>query len=119
LSALKRLERKILRKIYVPIKDQNDWRILTEDELQVMYRKPNISRTVKGRRLEWVGHHDRTAKKVLLGTPGGTREAGRPKLRSLDCIENDLKSMGAKRWRKKTEGRSVWAIIMKEALVKL
>jgi hypothetical protein len=46
-------------------------------------------------------------------------EAGRPKLRWLDCIENDLKSMGVKRCRKKAEDRSVWAIILKEALVKL
>jgi hypothetical protein len=27
--------------------------------------------------------------------------------------------MGVKRWRKKVEDRSIWAIIMKEALVKL
>jgi hypothetical protein len=32
--------------------------------------------------------------------------------------ENDLKLMGVKRWRKKPEDRFVWAIILKEALVK-
>jgi hypothetical protein len=37
----------------------------------------------------------------------------------LDCIENDLKSVGVGRWRKKTEDRSVWAIVLKEALVNL
>jgi hypothetical protein len=52
--------------------------------------------------------------KVFLGKPDGRR-----KLRWLDCIENDRISMGAKRWRKKTEDRSVWAIILKGALVKL
>jgi hypothetical protein len=62
---------------------------------------------------------DRTVKKVFLGTADGRRKAGRPKLRWLDCIENDLKSMGVKRWRKKAEDRSVWTIILKEALVKL
>jgi hypothetical protein len=46
---------------------------------------------------------DRTVKKVFLGKPDGRRQAGRPKLRWLDCIENDLKSMGVKRWRKKAE----------------
>jgi hypothetical protein len=40
-------------------------------------------------------------------------------LRWLDCIENDLKSMGVKRWREKEEDRSVWAIMLKEAVVKL
>jgi hypothetical protein len=89
-----------------------------------MYRKPNIVTTLKVRRLEWAGHvvrmsDDRTEKKVFLGKPVARREAGRPKLRWLDCIENDLKSMCVKRWRKKTEDRSVWAIILKETLVKL
>jgi hypothetical protein len=62
---------------------------------------------------------DRTVNKVFLGKPDGRRKAGRPKLRWLDCIENDLKSMGVNRWRKKAEDRSVWADILKEALVKL
>jgi hypothetical protein len=89
-----------------------------------MYRKTNIVTTIKVRRLEWAGHvvrmsDDRTVKKVFLGQPYGRKKAGRPKLRWLDCIKNDLKLMDVKRWRKKTEDRSVWANILKEALVKL
>jgi hypothetical protein len=61
----------------------------------------------------------RTVKKEFLGKPDGRRKTGRPKLRWLDCIVNDLKSMGVKRWRKKAEDRSVRAVILKEALVKL
>jgi hypothetical protein len=34
---------------------------------------------------------DRTIKKVFLGKPDRRRKAGRPKLRWLDCTENDLK----------------------------
>jgi hypothetical protein len=72
--------------------------------------------------LEWTGRvvrmsDDRTVKKVFLGKPDGRRKVGRPKLRWLDCIENGLKSMCVKRWMKKAEDRSVWAIILKEALV--
>jgi hypothetical protein len=123
-SYLKTWQRKILRKIYGPIKDRNGWRIRTNDKLQVIYRKPNIVTTIKVRRLEWAGHvvrmsDDRTVQKVFLGQPYGRKKTGRPKLRWLDCIKNDLKSMGVKRWRKKAEDRSVWAIILKEALVKL
>jgi hypothetical protein len=123
-SSLKTWERKILRKIYGSIKDQNGWRIRTNDELQVVYRKPNIVITIKVRRLEWAGHivripDDGTVKKVFVGKPDGRREAGRPKLRWVDCTENDLKSMGVKRRRKKAEDRSVWDIILTEALVKL
>jgi hypothetical protein len=68
------------------VEDQNGWRIRTNDELQVMYRKPNIVTTVNLRRLEWAGHvarmfDDRTVKRVFVGKPGGRRKAGRPKFR--------------------------------------
>jgi hypothetical protein len=113
-----------VRKIHGPIKDQYGWRIRTNDEMQIMYRKSNIVATIKVRRLELVGHlvrlsDDRTVKKVFLGKPDGRKKPGRPKLRWVDCTENDLKAMGVKRWRKKAEDKSVWAIILKKALVKL
>jgi hypothetical protein len=62
---------------------------------------------------------DRTVKTVFVGKPDGRKKAGRPKLRWLDCIENGLKSMSVKRWRKKAEDRSVCAVVVKEVLVKL
>jgi hypothetical protein len=79
---------------------------------------------MKVRRLELAGHlvrisDDGTVKKVFLRKPAGRRKAGRPKLRWLDCTENDLKSMCVTRWTEKAEYRSVWAIVLKEALVKL
>jgi hypothetical protein len=85
---------------------------------------PNIVTTIKVQRLKWAGHlvrtsDDRTVIKVFLGEPGGRRNVGRPKLRWLDCNENDLTSMDVKRWRKKAEDRSVWAITLKEVLVRL
>lgn len=64
------------------------------------------------RRREWAGH--------LLRTSDGrtVTKAGRTKLRYSDCTENDIKSMGVKRWRKK-EDRSAWAITLTESPVKL
>ena len=47
----------------------------------------------------------------------GRRKAERPKLRWLDCIANNLKSMGVKKWRNKPENRLMWAVILKEAVV--
>ena len=87
-------------------------------------KKPNIVTTINVRTLEWAGHlvrmsNDTSVKKVFLRKPNERRKAGRPKLRWVDRTENYLKSMGVKRWRKKAEGRSVWVIILKEALVKL
>jgi hypothetical protein len=62
---------------------------------------------------------DRTVKKAFLGKPDRRRKEGTPKLMWLDCTENDLKSKDVKTWKKKAEDRSVWAIILKEALAKL
>jgi hypothetical protein len=57
-------------------------------------------------------------KRVFLGNPE-SRKPGRPKLRWQDCVEDDLKTMGVRRWRKRAEHREEWAIILKEAMVKL
>jgi hypothetical protein len=72
--------------------------------------------TISVRRLELAGHlvrisDDKNVKKVFLGKPDGRRKAGRPKLRWLDCTETDVKSKGVKRWRKKAEGKPIWATI--------
>jgi len=81
-----------------------------------------ILTTIKVRRLEGAGSlvrmsDDRTVKTAFLGKPDGRRKAVIPEFRWLECIENELRLMGAKRWTKKAEDRSVWAVILKEALV--
>jgi hypothetical protein len=48
-----------------------------------MHKKPNIV-TNTSKKTRWAGHlvrisDDRTVKKVLLGKPGGSRKAERPK----------------------------------------
>jgi hypothetical protein len=86
-----------------------------------LFSSPNTARFNESRktRMGWSfgKTDDKTVKKIFLGKPDGRRNAGRPKLRWLGCVENDLKSMGVKRWRKKADDRSVWAVILKEALV--
>jgi hypothetical protein len=56
---------------------------------------------------------------VFLGNPGGRRKPRRPRLRWLDCVEDDLKTLGVRTWRKRVEDGEGWAIILKEAMVKL
>jgi hypothetical protein len=62
---------------------------------------------------------DRTVQKVFLGKTGRRRKGGRPNLKWLDSIENDLKLMDVKRWRKKAEDRFAWVMNLKGADVKL
>jgi hypothetical protein len=49
-------ERKILRKIYGPTKENGQWRIKTNEELVTKYKAPDIVNLIKIRRLEWIGH---------------------------------------------------------------
>ena len=43
--------------------------------------------------------------------PDGRRNVGRQKLRWLDVVEVDLKALGVRRWRTKTQDRSEWFIL--------
>jgi precorrin-3B methylase len=45
-------ERKILRKIYGPTKENRQWRIKTKVELMTKYKAPDIVNVIKIRRLE-------------------------------------------------------------------
>jgi hypothetical protein len=47
------------------------------------------------------------------------RKPRRPRLRWLACVEDDLKTLGVRRWMKRVEDREEWAIILKDAMVKL
>jgi hypothetical protein len=61
----------------------------------------------------------RVAKNILDDKPGEKRRRGRPRLRCLDYVEADLRSMGVKRWRTKVLNIEEWASIIKEAKSKL
>jgi len=50
-------ERKVLRKIHGPIRNQNwEYERRKNDELKRLYNKPNIGLFLKVKRLEWAGH---------------------------------------------------------------
>ena len=85
-SRLRVFENRILRRIFGPRRDENgEWRILHNQELNSLYRSPNIVRVIKSRRLRWAGHvarkeEGRSPFKIFTGTPTGKRPLGRPKL---------------------------------------
>ena len=51
-------ERKVLRKMYVPVFDSgtNEWRKLHNDELKRQFQRPDIVKEITKRRLSWGGH---------------------------------------------------------------
>ena len=57
--ALAVFERKILRKIYGPVKENELWRIRRNDELEAIIKGENIVRFIKCQRIRWLGHIER------------------------------------------------------------
>jgi len=114
--ALAVFERKVLRKIYGPVKENELWRIRRNGEGE------NIVRFIKCHRIRWVGHIERmqdTAipkkKKLLYGKLYATRRRGRPKIRWLDDVSTDLRKMGINELRDRARDREAWRRIVKEA----
>jgi hypothetical protein len=116
-------ERKILRKIYGPTKENGQWRIKTNSELMTKYKSQDIVSAIKIRRLEWLGHvrmnEARIVKEIFEEKLEGRRGRGRPRLRWINDVEEDLRMLGMKRWRKKALEREEWAFVIKEAKVTL
>jgi hypothetical protein len=52
-------ERKILRRIYRPVKENESWRIRRNDELEAIIKGENIVRFIKSQRIGWLGHIER------------------------------------------------------------
>jgi len=58
-------------------------------------------------------------KKICKGKLEGRRGKGRPRLRWINDVEDDLRKLGVKRWRAKALDREEWASIIREAKAKL
>ena len=55
-------------------------------------------------RLRWLGHvermsEEREVKRLYRNTPEGSRSVGRPRLRWMDDVREDLRRMGVTDWR--------------------
>jgi hypothetical protein len=52
-------ERKILREIFGPTKENKTWRIKNNEELDKLIKHGNIVNCIKAQRLSWFGHIQR------------------------------------------------------------
>ena len=112
----------MLRKIYGPKLVDEQWMIRFNNELYQLYQQPDLVKEIKAKRLRWLGHvermpEDRAAKKVWKGKQEGQRKTGRPRKRWMDDVEEDLKRLKVKNWKRKARNREEWAKISKEARV--
>lgn len=113
-EALRRFERKILRKIYGPTQDpiSGQYRIRTNAELEQLYQG-DIVREAKSHRLRWAGHVHRTPDDRMLKiawqeTPTGRRPPGRPRMRWRDNVLSDMRKMGIENDQEAMLDRSRW-----------
>jgi len=98
---LRMFENRVLRGIFGPKRDEltGEWGKLHNEELNDLYCSPNIVRTIKLRRMRWVGHVARMGKRrgayrVLVGQSEGKRPLGRSRRRWEDNIKMDLQEVG-------------------------
>jgi len=113
-------EKKILRLIFGPIKENGWWRRRYDHEIIKMYGEPDIVRFIKIGRLRWFGHvvrmeRDRIPSKMLDSKPGGSRGVGRPRGRWKDDVEADLRALGVSGWRTLAVNRSRWRRLLLDA----
>jgi hypothetical protein len=58
---------------------------------------------------------DNRVPKGMFGRPGRRRKKGRPRLRWLDDVEQDLREIGVRIWRTKAVDRNEWQRTLEEA----
>jgi hypothetical protein len=102
---LRIFERQILRKIFPPIKIGKDiWRIINNTQLDHLISGADIVRFIKAQRINWFFHvqrmdTSRTAKRISQWKPVGSRPLGRPRLRWLDDVCDDLNVLKVRNWK--------------------
>ena len=60
-------------------------------------------------------NNDRMIKKIFNTKPDGVRSAGRPKLQWKDDVDQDIRILGVKNWKKVALNRDEWAKLLKKA----
>jgi hypothetical protein len=114
-------ERRILRKIFGPTKENNGiWRIKTNMELDELIKHRNIIHDVKSQTLSWFGDTNRMSetgivKKIYKWKPFTGRPVGMPKSRWEDDVRNDLKKMKLIKWAEQVQDRLKWKDFVEKA----
>jgi hypothetical protein len=80
---LRVFENRVLRRIFVPKRDEVTGEYCTVEELHILYSSPNISRHNKSRKMRWAGNvacmgEEGKVCKVFMGKPEEKRPLGRP-----------------------------------------
>lgn len=103
-DALGVFKRHVLRAIYGPLKDGDDYRCRNNRELYELYQEADIVTVLRVNRLRWAGHVFRRpdGNPVLKVTTAdfvdGKRSRGRPKNSWIGCVDTDAKVLKINNW---------------------
>jgi hypothetical protein len=117
---LRVFERKVLQRTIGPMCENGFWHVRYNNDLCKLFSEPDIVKTIKIGRLQWPGHvigklNINTIKKLTLLKPDGCRRVGRPELRFMDGIQDDLRMFSVRGWRRRALDRRKWKNILQAA----
>jgi len=109
-------ERKILKRIFGPTKENQIWGIKTNKKLDKLIKHKNIAQ-----RLSWFGHVQRmpdttTVQKIFKWNPLTERSQGRPKYRWEDNVNQDICQMKVKNCITCIQDRGKWKDVVEKAI---
>jgi hypothetical protein len=115
-------ENMVLRRIFGPKRDEvmGGWRKLHNEELCGLYSSPSIIRTIKSRRMRWVGLVERMGEKrtpcrLLVAKPEGKIPLERPIHRWVNNIKIEI-GWGGVDWIGLPEDRDKWRALVSEEM---
>jgi hypothetical protein len=87
-----------------------------------LYRETDVFSGIRKGRLRWLGHvarvpEERTVKRVFKNIPDGKCPVGKPRKRWLVDVDNDLKKISVRGWRKIARDREAWKFVLKGARI--
>jgi len=113
-------ERKILRGIFGPMKENQMWWIKNNEEFDNLIKHKNIVNYIKAQRQSWFSHiqrmpEPRATKKIFKWNLLTITPRRRPKYRWEDNIIQDLGQMKIKNWLTCVQDRSKWKDVVENA----
>jgi hypothetical protein len=111
---------KILRKIYGPVKDRDQWKCRYNKELYGLFKDPRLSVIIRIARLRWAGHITRMEensmpRRLMYMQPEGPKKVGRPGTRWRDDVGKDVRMLGIRSWWATAMNREEWRKFLNEA----
>jgi hypothetical protein len=115
-------EKEVYTRILGPVYDneKENWRILTNKEIDAIVKKPAITETIRLHRLHWFGYvqrmeESRIPKRVLYINLESTRPRGRLRNRWQDAVGEDRRIVGVEEWQEKVYKREEWKKFLRMA----